>query len=625
MFKEKHLPRLIFLTPIATVGLLTLFILIFFSVVERANLNVESSALEQKLLHQQKTTLASEITKVVHYFEYHRTLLSKRIDMELKDRVDDIYLLGISLYAKNKETQALYELKQNLLSTLSSLHVGAHRGYYFIIDENGEIVFPFEELGDRIGLQSAVKEALKSDTGYATTEVGRPRRIYVKQLHSFGWSVGSAEYLDLATARLKEEMIEWTQSLRYGNDGYVWIHNTTHTLLAHPFRQEGIGKDDTFLKDAKGTFIIQEFVQKALQSKEAKGSFIDYFWHKPNALEPTKKLSYVAFFAPWNWVLGTGVHSDDVEKEIALKKEEMKARMDRYVFGVMVIALFCALCIGFLSFIVTKQINDALRSYRERVHIKTEALKEFNATLRSKVSKALEESKQKDKTLLQQSRLAQMGEMLSLIAHQWRQPLSEVSAIFMELESASKFGKASRQMIAYSAQEADKLLCYMSRTIDDFRHFFKPSKEKEQFRVHEACQEATSLASALLKNAHIRLHVKILNTPQVDGYPNEYAQVILNLLINAKEVLLKRNILEPEITIEITSSDEGKSLVCVKDNAGGIDDSILDTLFEPYTSTKTSSGSGLGLYMAKMIIEQNMGGKISVINDEEGAIFCIEV
>ena len=114
--------------------------------------------------------------------------------------------------------------------------------------------------------------------------------------------------------------------------------------------------------------------------------------------------------------------------------------------------------------------------------------------MRFKITKALEESKQKDKALLQQSRLAQMGEMLSLIAHQWRQPLSEVSAIFMELETASKFGKASREMIAYSAQEADKLLSYMSRTIDDFRHFFKPSRQKEHFSVAYACQEAVTLA-----------------------------------------------------------------------------------------------------------------------------------
>jgi signal transduction histidine kinase len=608
-----------------TVGLLTLLILSFFIFIERANLRVESLALEEKLLQSQKTTLVFEIEKVVAYFDYHLKMLSKRVDMELKDRVDDIYRMGISVYAKGKEVKGLEALKLDLLATLSSLHVSGHRGYYFILDDKGNIVFPFEELGDRIGLKSAVDEALSNESRYATTEVGRPRRIYVKHLSPFGWSVGSAEYLDLALSGLKEEMIEWTQSLRYGNDGYVWIHNTTHTLLAHPFRQESLGKDDAMLQDANAEFIVQMFVKNALHSKDDKGSFVEYYWHKPNASKPIKKISYVALFQPWNWVIGTGVYRDDVEREIGLKKEEMKAKMDRYIFGVIVIALFAMLVVGFLSFVVTKQINDALESYKKRVKNKTEALKEFNTTLRFRVAKALEESKQKDKALLQQSRLAQMGEMLSLIAHQWRQPLSEVSAILMELETASQFGKATREMIAYSVQEADKLLVYMSRTIDDFRGFFKPSRDKELFEVHVACEEALSLASALLKNAHISVHVSMHQTPTIEGYANEYAQVVLNLLINAKEALQKNSVLEPSLWLDVSVNEAGASCVKVWDNAGGIDESIHESLFEPYASTKTSSGSGLGLYMSKMIIEQNMGGKLSVTNTKEGACFCIEV
>lgn len=121
------------------------------------------------------------------------------------------------------------------------------------------------------GLKNAIHTALNNESGYATTDVGRPRRIYVKHLAPLGWSVGSAEYLDLAVSRLKEEMIEWTQSLRYGNDGYVWIHNTSHTLLAHPFRKESIGKDDAELKDEKGVFIIQDFLKKRCKAKMTKG------------------------------------------------------------------------------------------------------------------------------------------------------------------------------------------------------------------------------------------------------------------------------------------------------------------------------------------------------------------
>ena len=623
MFKEKHLSKLIFLTPIVTIALLTLFTLSFFISMERANLNVESQALEQKLLQQQKAMLVNEIQKVFNYFEYHLDMMHRTIDLELKDRVDDVHMMGINLFAKG-EGKPLQLLRQELLLMLSSLHVSGHRGYYFVLDGKGKILYPLEELGDRIGLQSAAQEALQNG-GYATSEVGRPRRVYVKPLAPYGWSIGAAEYLDIATSRLKDEMISWTESLRYGEGGYVWIHNTSHTLLAHPFRAESIGKDDTMLQDQAGAMIVQDFVQKALDPK-GQGGFVEYFWRKPHEETPSQKISYVAQFKPWHWVVGTGVYRDDVQKEIALKKKEMKAKMDRYVFGVIIIALVSMVGVGFLSFLVTKQINLALQSYRERVRHKTEALKEFNATLRSKINKALEESKQKDMALLQQSRLAQMGEMLSIIAHQWRQPLSEVSGIFMELETASHFGKADTKLIKESAKDADKLLSYMSRTIDDFRHFFKPSKAKEIFGVQKACEEAFSLAQAVLKNSHIALHVKIFDLPHIEGYPNEYAQVILNLILNAKDVVMERNVREPQIWVEIGRSSEGSSLVCVMDNGGGIEEGNLKMVFEPYFSTKKASqGSGLGLYMAKMIIEQNMGGKIEVENGPLGAKFSVEV
>jgi signal transduction histidine kinase len=128
-----------------------------------------------------------------------------------------------------------------------------------------------------------------------------------------------------------------------------------------------------------------------------------------------------------------------------------------------------------------------------------------------------------------------------------------------------------------------------------------------------------------LKNAHIALHVKVESDLEVEGYPNEYAQVVLNLLINAKEALQSRKTLTPSIMLEVTRTREGRTCVRISDNAGGIDTSVFDALFEPYVSTKTTSGSGLGLYMSKMIIEQNMGGKLSVTNTNEGACFCIEV
>lgn len=625
MFQEKHLPKLIFLTPIVTIILLTLVILSFFISIERANLRIESEALEKQLLTQQKTTLSYEIQKVFHYFEYHMRIMRHNIDTELKDRVDDIHQIGINLFSKNYEGKTIQELRQDLLLTLSSLHVSTRRGYYFIVDAKGEIIYPQEELGDRIGLKNAVTEAIRNG-GYASTEVGRPRRVYVKTLAAYEWSVGSAEYLDLATSKLKQEMIAWAESLRYGSGGYVWIHDTSHTLLAHPFRKESVGKDDANLEDKNHLPITKIFVQQAMSAGDAFGNFVEYFWPKPYETTPSKKISYVAFFKPWNWVVGTGAYVSDIEKTIAVKKEEMKAKMDRYILGVIVIALFSMMIVGFISLLITRQINEALESYRIRVQNQNDTLKEFNATLRIKINQALAESKRKDLALLHQSRLAQMGEMLSIIAHQWRQPLSEVSGIFMELETAAQFNQVDKEMILKSASDGDRLLSYMSRTIDDFRHFFKPSKERVMFDIAQACEEAFSLARATLNHAHISLHVSQHSSISTLGFPNEYAQVILNLLLNAKDAFVERGVQSPRIWVSIGLSEAGKSLVCVSDNAGGIDEALVQSIFEPYVSTKkASSGTGLGLYMAKMIIEDNMQGSITVCNTDDGAQFCIEV
>lgn len=217
-----------------------------------------------------------------------------------------------------------------------------------------------------------------------------------------------------------------------------------------------------------------------------------------------------------------------------------------------------------------------------------------------------------------------MGEMISMIAHQWRQPLCEISGIFMEMETAAKFDKADKKFIERESKDGTRIISYMSKTIDDFRDFFKPAKTKEDFSLYRACEEAITLASASLKSKDISLDLKVQRDVYVSGYPSEFAQVILNLILNAKDILIERNIKNPTIVISI-KEDDGKALVYVSDNAGGIDKDILERVFEPYFSTKKSSGTGLGLYMSKMIIEENMGGEIYAQNTEIGVVFCIKI
>jgi C4-dicarboxylate-specific signal transduction histidine kinase len=165
----------------------------------------------------------------------------------------------------------------------------------------------------------------------------------------------------------------------------------------------------------------------------------------------------------------------------------------------------------------------------------------------------------------------------------------------------------------------------MSRTIENFRNFFKPDKLKERFSINSALNEALGLIETTILNSDIKIIRKEEKEVFAYGFPNEFAQVILNILLNAKDVLCQREIQNPKITIEMHS--EGKnSFLQITDNAGGISYDIMDKIFDPYFSTKNKvDGTGLGLYMSKMIIEKSMEGELLVKNKIEGASFIIKV
>ncbi|NQY94884.1 MAG: HAMP domain-containing histidine kinase [Campylobacteraceae bacterium] len=194
----------------------------------------------------------------------------------------------------------------------------------------------------------------------------------------------------------------------------------------------------------------------------------------------------------------------------------------------------------------------------------------------------------------------------------------------MEVETTIAFKKANDKFLLSCTTDATKIIQFMSLTIEDFKNFFKPEKSKEDFYVSKACKEAIVLIKESLINQHIVLNFELIEDKQINGYQREYSQVILNLLVNAKDALLMNHIKNANIIINIDIKDD-VSIVQVKDNAGGINTDHLESIFEPYFSTKKSQGTGLGLYMSKMIIETNMQGKLSATNDDKGAVFTISI
>ena len=318
---------------------------------------------------------------------------------------------------------------------------------------------------------------------------------------------------------------------------------------------------------------------------------------------------------------------DNKSLDLIIENKIIEHKKQEKIFSnfIMVVTLTFFLFMGFFSFLMISIIKDVIKRYKNEVQNREGELKSLNDNLFMKVQYGIQEAKQKDKKILEQAKLARIGSMISMIAHQWRQPLSQLSGILMELETATRFKKVDDAYILNAIAKSDKMIEFMSNTIDDFRNFYKPDKIKEEFFVSESCLKAINIIDATLENLGINLIFNVEGDRKIVGYPTEFSQVILNIISNAKDILIEKEIKNPKIQIDIKSKGI-LSIITIKDNAGGIAEENKELLFDPYYSTKDSSkGTGLGLYISKLIIERNMGGELSVFNNNEGAVFKIVV
>lgn len=229
-----------------------------------------------------------------------------------------------------------------------------------------------------------------------------------------------------------------------------------------------------------------------------------------------------------------------------------------------------------------------------------------------------DEKEEKQRLLIHQSRLSSMGEMINNITHQWRQSLTHLGYIFININAAFKHNKLDKTYLENKICEANNQLQYMSETLEDFKNFYSPKKEKKDFSALKYIQKALTIFSSSLQVNNI--NIKIIGDDfYICGYENEFSQVILNLLTNAKDIFIEKKIKNPEIKIVLE-----ERIILISDNAGGIDKKIEEKIFEPYFSTKPD-GSGIGLYMSKTIIEKSFQGKLYFKNSGKDSLFFIDL
>lgn len=272
---------------------------------------------------------------------------------------------------------------------------------------------------------------------------------------------------------------------------------------------------------------------------------------------------------------------------------------------------------------VKATVTSVKNEYNEIRHLIT-MLEDLSET------KRLEQEKQEKEQLLnQQSKMAAMGEMIGSIAHQWKQPLNSMGLLIQDIEDAYEFGELDKKYIQNLVEHAMVQIDFMSHTIDDFKNFFKPSKEKSRFDIQQEIDNILRLTGSQYSHNNIQIEKEYLaESPVTYGFKNEFKHVIINIVNNARDAIVeyRESHNEPnfEGRVTINTAAKGEEIViAIEDNAGGIPTHILPTIFEPYVSSKGDKGTGIGLSMSKTIIEKHLNGTIAAENHGEGARFTI--
>ncbi len=288
---------------------------------------------------------------------------------------------------------------------------------------------------------------------------------------------------------------------------------------------------------------------------------------------------------------------------------------------------YIALVLPIFTYVLMSASWEMHKSLKRTMELKDlyseakEELKVINSSLEARVKEAVEVNRQKDQQMLAQSRLAQMGEMLSMIAHQWKQPLSSITATTGAMSLHMQLDTCDEKLLEEKIEHINTYTQYLSSTINDFRDFFKPDKDKKDTNLNNIVHASLQIIGSSLKADGVKVLNDLSSVNTIHSYPNELQQVLLNLLKNAKDAYIQKGIHNADIEIK-TYDDGDKVILEVCDSAGGINQEDMPHIFNPYYTTKEDhDGTGLGLYMSKLIIEEHCNGVLSAENRERGACF----
>ncbi|PSM51447.1 two-component system sensor histidine kinase [Campylobacter blaseri] len=296
-------------------------------------------------------------------------------------------------------------------------------------------------------------------------------------------------------------------------------------------------------------------------------------------------------------------------------KQELTDNNNKMVVAILIFSFF-------MSIIFSMIFSSPLKKMYEIVVLQAQKLRELAINLDKKVQIESLKNAKKDRLLQHQNKLVELGDMIGNIAHQWRHPITRLSLTLQNLKEFQAKGKLKDELLEKSLDTSMHQIEFMSNTIDNFKDFYRSDTVKKEFFVQNAIDSILKIIGPTLKHNNIKINIYDKQHTSIYGNKNEFSQVLMNLIVNSKDAFVDKQIKSPNIDINIEKINT-QIQIQISDNAGGIDEKIIPHIFDPYFTTKEKKGTGIGLYLAKAIIEEKMQGKILVQNRQDGVAFTI--
>ena len=594
--EERNIKRVVLLGSTFIVFIVSIVIayLLISSEIESVNEHIKS--FEKALIEREKFTIKTVVENLVNDIIYETNSNKEKIKHQIKNQSMIAYNLALSLALQNrdKDREDTIKIIKEIIKSATDKNKEIH---YFIFDDKGTLLLNTKNKKNQgknfidakdLNEKSFIQDILHSNGfveyfWYIPNKSKIAKKItYSNRISMLEITIGSGATIELNHI-LSKNIVNKIEKENFSKDEFIYLYNITSLNNIKTLSKLVLEKN------IKTSTIELDTINKILIENDYKA---DVFYRYDS------KLIYATFLPDKRTFISTGVYLNSINKLIEEKTIQANKKLNKKIVSLVFTMLVIASIFFMLSYVISKKIERMFKNYRIKIA-------------------------RNQQLLIQKSKMASMGEMIGNIAHQWRQPLSQLSGLFFDIESAYEYKELDKKYLTQRSNEANDLIEYMSKTIDDFKGFYDPNTKKEKFNLLQTVQSALNIVGSSLKFHNIRVSLRVKNSLHVEGFSNEFSQVILNIISNSKDIALFRNIKEPEIKI-FSELKNDKISLHVEDNCGGIDTKNIEKIFEPYFTTKYEYGTGIGLYMCKVIIENKMGGKIFAKNIKNGSRFTIE-